>query len=149
VGFDEVLSVVKSGDFDAGIIIHEGQITHQKEGFKLLLDLGQWWWEEYALSLPLGVNIIKKDLGDEAIKISKQALFDTIKYSLDHRDAAIEYALTYGRGISTEEADTFVGMYVNELTLDIGEPGKKSIKLFLEKGVEYGFIPDEIEVEFR
>lgn len=146
--FDKVGDAVTAGDVDCGIIIHEGQITHDKDGLCLVLDLGKWWWDETGLPLPLGVNVVRKSLGEDAIIASALALKQSISYSLNNREKALEYALTYGRGISTEEADTFVGMYVNELTLDMGKEGIESIKLFLSKGVEYGFIPSEIEIEF-
>src|SRR5690606_7080647 len=108
---------------DAGVIIHEGQLTHDREGLRNILDLGAWWWKETGLPLPLGVNVVREDLGAEAIKAVSTVLRATIEYSLSHRSEALAYALSYGRGISEKEADTFVGMYVNERTLDLGEPG--------------------------
>lgn len=148
LNFDEVQDAVKDGKVDAGVIIHEGQITHQKEGLKTVLDLGQWWWQEHSLPLPLGVNIVKKSLGEEAMKAAYSALKQSISYSLDHREQSLDYALTYGRGITKEEADRFVAMYVNELTLDMAEDGQKSIALFLEKAKEYKFIPSDFSLEF-
>ncbi len=148
IDFDKVTEAVRSGDVDCGIIIHEGQITHDREGLQLILDLGKWWWDETGLPLPLGVNVVRKSLGEEAIRATATALYKSIDYSLKNRDKALDYAMTYGRGISREEADIFVGMYVNDLTLDIGEDGMRSIQLFLGKAMEYGLIPDDTEIEF-
>lgn len=146
--FDEVIDAVKDKKVDAGLIIHEGQITHHRDGLVTLLDLGQWWWETRKLPLPLGVNIIRRSLGGEGMKATSKALKQSIEYSLAHRDKALKYALTYGRGITYEEADRFVEMYVNERTIDIGEDGMRSIRLFLMEAHERGFIPSRIDPEF-
>ncbi|MCB0336058.1 MAG: hypothetical protein KDD62_07115 [Bdellovibrionales bacterium] len=146
--FDKIQAEIEAGNVDAGVIIHEGQITHADEGFTLLVDLGKWWFDDTKLPLPLGVNIVRKDLGDEGMAAVKTALHASIEYSLQHRDKALDYALTYGRGITKEEADVFVGMYVNERTLDIGAEGIEATKLFLAKGEEYGFIPKMKSLEF-
>lgn len=146
--FDQVEQKVLSGETDAGLVIHEGQITHEKMGVTSVLDLGKWWWDETEKPLPLGVNVVRKSLGEDAIFATARVLYDSIDYSLKHRTEALEYALSYGRGISEEEADVFVGMYVNDLSLDIGESGAESIREFLGKGVEYGFLPDAVEIEF-
>lgn len=138
--FDQVQHRVRDGSVDAGVIIHEGQLTHEREGLACVVDLGVWWWRETGLPLPLGVNVVRRDLGDEASRAVFKALKGSIEYSLEHRSKAIEYALRYGRGISASEADVFVGMYVNEVTLDIGEKGMRSIELFLERGARHGLI---------
>ena len=147
VFFDKVQDAVKSGEVDAGIIIHEGQLTHSREGLVTVLDLGQWWWTEHNLPLPLGINIVRKDLGPEAMRAAASILKRSISCALDNRDKALDYALTYGRGISKADADTFVGMYVNERTLDIGPDGMQSIRLFLTKAKQFGFIPKEFSPE--
>lgn len=148
MNFDEVQSAVKAGQIDGGVIIHEGQITHHKDNLVTVVDLGKWWWEKTDLPLPLGVNVVKKSLGKETIEIVRDALKASVQCAMDNRSEALDYALTYGRGITKEEADTFVAMYVNEKTLDLGEDGIESTKLFLEKGKEYGFITEEFELEF-
>lgn len=148
VFFDEVHESVRRGEVDAGVIIHEGQLTHQREGFVILADLGAWWWEKTNLPLPLGVNVVKRSLGQEAMQATYRALRGSIEYSLAHRDDALTYALSYGRGLSRTDADTFVGMYVNDRTVDIGVEGMRSIEQFLALGVEYGFIPRGVTVSF-
>jgi 1,4-dihydroxy-6-naphthoate synthase len=148
IHFDKVQEAVKNGEVDAGVIIHEGQLTHGREGLVTLIDLGQWWWSETGLPLPLGVNIVRKDLESRTIIACATVLRDTIKYSLAHRKEALAYALQYGRGINESEADTFVGMYVNDLTVELGDTGRAAIELFLEKGRKYGFIPPEAKPEF-
>ena len=148
VSFDKVGDVVKEGKADAGVIIHEGQLTHDREGLYNLVDLGKWWWDETGLPLPLGVNVVRKDLGSRSIVACSTVLRQTIQYSLDHRKEALEYALKYGRGISVDEADKFVGMYVNDLTLDLGQAGKRSIELFLQRAKDLQLISPEINAEF-
>jgi 1,4-dihydroxy-6-naphthoate synthase len=115
IRFDEVQHAVQSGEIDGGIIIHEGQLTHSREGLESILDLGKWWWQETSLPLPLGINIVRNDLGPEAMHAAALALRDSINYGLAHRSEALDYALSYGRGITRAEADEFVGMYVNAL----------------------------------
>ena len=146
--FDKVQDLVASGKVDAGLIIHEGQVTSQNDGFTILLDLGKWWWDSTNLPLPLGINVVKKDLGEEAIAATAQVLKASIAYGLEHRKEALEYALQYGRGLSNKDADTFVAMYVNEWTLDMGKKGRESLKLFLKKGFDAGFLPDNWQPEF-
>jgi 1,4-dihydroxy-6-naphthoate synthase len=145
IRFDEVQHAVLSGEIDGGIIIHEGQLTHSREGLESILDLGQWWWQATSLPLPLGINIVRNDLGPEATHAAALALRDSINFSLSHRQEALDYALTYGRGITRGEADEFVGMYVNERTVDIGQDGMRSIMMFLAKGREYGITPKEFD----
>lgn len=148
MNFNEIDAAVSRGEVDGGIIIHEGQLTHQKKGLSMCLDLGKWWWDKYALPLPLGINVVRNDLGEKTIFAVKAALKKSIEYALSHRDAALDYALEYGRGITKEEADTFVEMYVNKKTVDMGKEGQEAITLFLSKGVEYGFIPENVEPVF-
>lgn len=145
--FEAVQDAVKSGEVDAGVIIHEGQITHEREGLVTVLDLGKWWWDTHQLPLPLGVNIVHRKLGAEGIQATATVLKGTIEYSLAHRQEALAYALSYGRGISAEDADKFVGWYVNDLTVDLGQDGTRSIRLFLSLGAQLGLIP-EIEPIF-
>jgi len=148
IDFNKVQDVVLTGEFDAGVIIHEGQLTHEREGLHTVVDLGVWWWNETELPLPLGINIVRKDIGAEAIKASSDVLKRSILYSLAHRKESLTYALKYGRGIDVKEADTFVGMYVNERTVDLGEEGRRSIRLFLERGLKHKLIPEGVEIEF-
>lgn len=147
--FDEIIPAVKEGKVDAGLIIHEGQLTYQKEGLNCVVDLGKWWYEKTdGLPLPLGGNVIRKDLGEKVMKEVSEILRESIKYSLQHRDEAIQYALKYARGLDKKDADKFVGMYVNDLTVDYGERGKKAIELFLKEAAEKGFIPSVPEIVF-
>jgi 1,4-dihydroxy-6-naphthoate synthase len=149
VPFDEIGEAVKSGKVDAGVIIHEGQLTWQEEGFEAIVDLGKWWAAETnGLPLPLGGNVIRRDLGEEMIAKVARLLHASIKFSLDHREKALEYALQFGRGLDPEKADRFVGMYVNELTLDYGERGRKGMKLFLERAHAEGLIPHVPRLDF-
>ncbi len=148
IDFDKVQDVVLSGEFDAGVIIHEGQLTHEREGLTSLVDLGAWWWEETKLPLPLGVNVVRKDIGSDAIKASSDVLKRSIIFSLAHRKESLAYALKFGRGIDETQANTFVGMYVNERTVDLGEEGRTSIRLFLDRGIKHGLIPDGVKIEF-
>ena len=145
IPFDQIQTAVIDGDFDAGVIIHEGQITHQRENLVCVLDLGEWWWSKHALPLPLGVNVVRKELGEQAMRASYRALKASIETSLAERSAALDYALGYGRGITPSEADQFVGMYVNELTVDMGSEGRRSIELFLNEAAGQGII-DEVPV---
>ncbi len=149
VPFDEITERVIAGEFDAGLIIHEGQLTYASEGLDLLLDLGIWWGEETGgLPLPLGGNAVRRDLGEERMVELNRILKASIAYGLEHREEAVKYALDFGRGLDIDLADRFVGMYVNDLTLDYGERGRKSIALFLERAHAEGFLPEPVEVEF-
>ncbi len=149
VTFDEITGRVAAGEFDAGLIIHEGQLTYADEGLELLLDLGIWWGEQTGgLPLPLGGNAIRRDLGLERMHEIGRILKESIAFSLEHREEAVAYALDFGRGLDMDLADRFVGMYVNELTLDYGERGRKSIGLFLDRAFEEGLIPEAVSVEF-
>lgn len=148
IHFEEIQSAVKSGEVDCGAIIHEGQITHEREGLVSVVDLGVWWWNKTSLPLPLGVNVVRRDLGDDAMRAVKKALSTSIGAALSERSKALDYALSYGRGLSKEDADTFVGMYVNHKTVDLGEDGIRAIKLFLSLGYEAGFIPPAEPIYF-
>jgi 1,4-dihydroxy-6-naphthoate synthase len=146
--FDEILNLVESGETDAGLIIHEGQLTFANQGLKLIVDLGQWWHEETGLPLPLGANAIRKDLGQEAMEDVTRLLKESIQYGLDHRKEALEYALQFGRDLDRSKADTFVGMYVNDWTLDFGERGREAVATLLRRGHEAGIIPHPVSLEF-
>jgi len=148
VPFDRIFEHVESGHSDAGLIIHEGQLTWRKRGLDLVVDLGVWWGEETGLPLPLGANAIRKDLGSPTMEEVSDLLGDSIAYSLDHREEAVRYALDWARDMDVDLADEFVGMYVNHWTLDYGERGREAIRTLLHKGYEKGLIPDPVELEF-
>ncbi len=146
--FDEIEDLVARGEVDAGLIIHEGQLTYAEEGLHLCLDFGEWWHGQTGLPLPLGGNVIRRDLGDEVITRASRLLRESIRYSLDNREAALAYAMEFARGMDPALADEFVGMYVNERTLDYGPEGREAVRLFLRRGAEAGLIPHEPRVEF-
>lgn len=148
VEFDRILDAVEHGRFDAGLIIHEGQLTYQNQGLVRIADMGQWWFEDTGLPLPLGGNVVRKDLGPQAMKDISRLLKESIQYSLDHRDPALEYALNYARDMGRDLADRFVGMYVNDWTLDYGPRGREAIRVLLERGVQAGIIEKPVQVEF-
>lgn len=149
VPFDEILERVAAGEFEVGLLIHEGQLTFQDAGLHLIRDLGEWWSEETGgLPLPLGGNLIRKDLGGPLIKRVSKILRDSIAFGLEHRVDALAHAESYGRGLDPAQTDEFVGMYVNQRTLDYGEDGRRAVQLFLDRGHEAGIIPHRIEVVF-
>ena len=149
VPFDQIFEAVARGDAEAGLIIHEGQLTYAGEGLILNADLGQWWFTETGgLPLPLGGNAVKKSLGGKTIAELSDILYASIKYGLDHRAAGVAHALPLGRGLDSALADKFIGMYVNELTLDYGERGRKSVREFLDRAHHAGLIPAPVELEF-
>lgn len=149
VPFDQIIPAVIGGRVDAGLIIHEGQLLYAKKGLHKVIDLGEWWKEETGgLPLPLGANAIRKDLGEETIAQIAPYMRKTIEYSLANRKDALDYALTYAGEMPPDQADRFVGMYVNDLTLHLGYEGKKSYQLFLDRGCEEGIIPNRVEIEF-
>ncbi|HEU0026605.1 MAG TPA: MqnA/MqnD/SBP family protein [Ktedonobacterales bacterium] len=149
VPFDQIMDAVKEGRADAGLLIHEGQLTHREEGLHMVVDLGKWWHSETnGLPLPLGVNAVRRDLGPERMAALSRVLKASIQYGLDHRTPALHHAMQYARGLSTETADTFVGMYVNDWTLDMGPRGQESIRLFLKRAWERGLIPTDPAVDF-
>jgi 1,4-dihydroxy-6-naphthoate synthase len=146
--FDHILGAVAEGRFDAGLIIHEGQLTFQNQGLYLVVDLGVWWQDKTGLPLPLGGNVVRRDLGLPTMRAISRLLKESIRYSLDHRDAALEYALQYARDMDKSLADRFVGMYVNEWTLDYGERGREAVRRLLLEGHRAGVIPNPVNVGF-
>lgn len=148
VPFDQILDTVERGDCDAGLIIHEGQLTYQNQGLTCCVDLGKWWHAETGLPLPLGGNVIRKDLGPEAMRQINRLLKQSIQYGLEHRGDALDYALGYARDMDRALADQFVGMYVNDWTLDYGDVGREAIQVLLRRGVQAGIIDRDVAVEF-
>ncbi len=148
VPFDKILDCVSRREVDAGLIIHEGQLTYSDIGLHKVADLGEWWYEETKLPLPLGANAIRKNLGKENIRFLSALLKESIQYSLSHRKEALDYAMTYARDMGKNLADKFVGMYVNDYTLDYGEKGRKAVQTLLERGYREGVIANAVEVEF-
>jgi len=149
VPFDQIMPLVAQGKAEAGLIIHEGQLTHAELGLQAILDLGKWWFSETSgLPLPLGVNVVRKDLGQEKMRAIARIQKETILYALAHRAEALEYAMQFARGLATSTADEFVGMYVNDRTVELGPRGEESIRLFLWRAYEGGHIPHQVSVEF-
>ncbi|MGC8560702.1 MAG: MqnA/MqnD/SBP family protein [Phycisphaerae bacterium] len=148
VPFDQILDYVQRRNADAGLIIHEGQLTYQNNGLVCCVDLGAWWLKKTGLPLPLGVNVIRRDLGDEVMREVTAILKASIAYSLEHRDAAIRHALQYARDMNTQLADRFVGMYVNHWTLDFGPRGREAVRAILDAGSHAGLVPACETVEF-
>jgi 1,4-dihydroxy-6-naphthoate synthase len=148
VPFDQIPRYIKHGKADAGLIIHEGQLTYQQLGLHLVVDLGVWWKEQTGLPLPLGGNCIRKNLGQPVMQEVTDLLKRSIQFSLDHRKEAVQYALRFGRDLDRDLADRFVGMYVNDWTLDYGVRGKEAITLLLKKGMEAGLVPGVEKIEF-
>jgi 1,4-dihydroxy-6-naphthoate synthase len=153
VPFDEIIPTVVAGNYrgekiDAGLIIHEGQLTYGEQDLKLAVDLGTWWQDQTGLPLPLGANAIRKDLGDETIREVQQLLKASIQYGLSHRQEALDYALQYGRDLDNAQADRFVGMYVNDWTLDFGPRGRQAVAEFLRQGHAAGVLPRLVMPEF-
>ena len=146
--FDRIEEAVASGAVDLGLLIHEGQLTYAESGLHLVADMGEWWFQDTGLPLPLGGNVVRKDLGAELVQMVSRHLRASIAYALTHRTAALAHAMQYARGLDESKADTFVGMYVNDWTLDYGEKGREAVRLFLRRGVEAGIIPHAVEVEF-
>ena len=148
VPFDEIIEAVQSGKYDAGLLIHEGQLFYKQTGLDKVIDLGEWWYEETELPLPMGGNVIKRDLGDDLMKEVSGHLKRSIEYSLDNREDALAYAMQFARDMPPELADRFVAMWVNKLTLDYGERGKEGVRLLLQKGHEKGIIPHKMDIDF-
>lgn len=147
--FDRIQEAVRDGEVEAGLLIHEGQLTYQDEGLGKIVDLGEWWFDRtHGLPLPLGGNVIRKDLGADMIRQVSRLLHDSIAYGLSHRQEALDHALQYGRGLDRSRADRFVGMYVNELTLDYGERGRAAVQRLLSEAWERRIIPREVAAEF-
>jgi 1,4-dihydroxy-6-naphthoate synthase len=149
MGFDQIQDAVLKGEVDAGLLIHEGQLTYEDDGLTKIVDLGEWWAERTGgLPLPLGGNLIRRDLGQETIAQVSRMLHDSIAYALAHRQEALDYALQFGRGLDRGKADTFVGMYVNELTLQYGDRGREAVQRLLTEAWEKRLIPHQVTVEF-
>jgi 1,4-dihydroxy-6-naphthoate synthase len=148
VPFEEIPEAVASGACDVGLLIHEGQLTFGDHGLSRVLDLGEWWLLETGLPLPLGVNVARRDLGDDRLEDLCVVLRDAIQCGLDHRAEALEYALQFGRGIDAAVADRFVSMYVNELTQDYGNEGREAVREFLRRGEAIGAWPEPVRVDF-
>lgn len=148
VPFDQIIDRVAGGEYAAGLIIHEGQLTFQNQGLHLVVDLGVWWKERTGLPLPLGGNVVRRDLGDDLIRKISALLKQSIRYSLDHRDQALTYALQYARDMDRATADKFIGMYVNDWTIDYGERGRAAVRKLLDEAHRSGIIPDPVRVEF-
>ena len=148
IPFDQIIPSVQRQEVDAGLVIHEGQLTYLGDGLHKVLDVGEWWLETTGLPLPLGGNVIRRDLGEDTIHQVSRLIKESIQYGLSHREEALAYALAFGRGLDDSQADEFVGMYVNERTLDYGEDGRKAVQLLLDRGHEAGIIPHQVAVDF-
>jgi 1,4-dihydroxy-6-naphthoate synthase len=148
VPFDKIIPAVVAGEFDAGLLIHEGQLTYASDGLQKVLDLGAWWRTETGLPLPLGGNAIKRSLGHDAMLTTTQALRDSIQHALDHREEALEYAMQFARDLDPGLANRYVGMYVNERTIDYGNDGREAIRKILDMGYDRGIIPIKANVDF-
>jgi 1,4-dihydroxy-6-naphthoate synthase len=148
VPFDEIIPAVAAGKFDAGLIIHEGQLTFRNQGLHLVVDLGVWWQDRTGLPLPLGGNVVRKDLGTDTMREVSRLIKESIRYSLAHRQEALQHALQYARDMDVALADKFVGMYVNDWTLDYGDRGRAAIRKLLDEGHRAGVIPAPVAVEF-
>lgn len=146
--FDQIFDAVAAGKADLGLIIHEGQITYEELGFCSVLDLGVWWFEKHQLPLPLGIDVIRRDLGEETMRAFAIVFKESIQYALDHRAPALEYARDFGRGISETLNDRFVGMYVNDYTVDLDEKGQTGLKTLLQEGYQQGLLPRLVVPEF-
>ena len=146
--FDKIDETVQRGQVDAGLLIHEGQLTYKDEGLHLIADMGAWWKERTGLPLPLGGNVIRKDMPRDVQRKVSRHLRDSIAFGLEHRKSALDHAMRFARGLDRSKADEFVGMYVNDWTLDYGEKGRRAIRLFLDEGVKSGVITRPVTVEF-
>ncbi|MCU0725406.1 MAG: ABC transporter substrate-binding protein [Planctomycetes bacterium] len=146
--FDRIFFAVRSGEVEAGVVIHEGQLTFAAEGFRLLADLGVWWRGETGLPLPLGGNGVRRDLGERVMADLARLLRESIAWGLSNREEALDHALRYGRGLTREQADRFVSMYVNERTLDYGEDGRRAVREFLDRAFRAGLVPHPVEPDF-
>ena len=148
VPFDQVFDEVLSGRADTGLVIHEGQLTYGGDGLRKIVDLGEWWLKDTGLPLPLGGNAVRRDLGEPMMKQLTRLVRDTVKFSLANRAAALEYAMTFARGMQSGIADRFVGMWVNDLTIQTGERGQQAIRTFLTRGREAGVITKDFAIDF-
>ncbi|HEY0050139.1 MAG TPA: MqnA/MqnD/SBP family protein [Pyrinomonadaceae bacterium] len=148
VPFDQIIDEVKRGKADAGLLIHEGQLFYKQVGLDKVLDLGEWWHEKTGLPLPMGGNVIRRDLGEDLMRQVSKYLRQSIQYSMQNREDALAYAMQFARDMQPELADRFVAMWVNDLTLDYGERGREGVRRLLEEGFEKGIIPNRVEIEF-
>jgi 1,4-dihydroxy-6-naphthoate synthase len=148
VPFDQIIPAVAAGQYDAGLIIHEGQLTFQNQGLHLVIDLGAWWYERTGLPLPLGGNVVRRDLGIETMQTISRLIKESIHYGLAHRQEALNYALEYARDMDRTLADRFVGMYVNDWTLDYGARGRAAVAKLLEEAQRAGIIPAPVRLDF-
>jgi len=148
IPFDQIEDAVVDKKADVGLLIHEGQLTFGDKGLHLIQDLGEWWFGETGLPLPLGGNVVRKDLGPDLTRKISRHLRDSIAYGLDHRKAALDHSMQYARGLDRSKADTFVGMYVNDWTLDYGERGREAVRLLLDRGMKSGVIDKPVTVQF-
>ncbi len=153
VPFDQIIPTVVAGEYegqkiDAGLIIHEGQLTYGDQDLKLIVDLGKWWQNQTGLPLPLGANAVRKNLGTETVRDIQRLLKESIRYGLEHREPALKYALQFGRDLDSQQADRFVGMYVNDWTLDFGPRGRQAVTEFLAQGYAAGVLPELVVPEF-
>jgi len=146
--FEQIPDEVASGAADVGLLIHEGQLTFSEHGLSKVLDLGEWWLLETGFPLPLGVNVARRDIGEDRLPVLSEVLRDAIQSGLDHRADALEYALEFGRGIDAAVADRFVAMYVNELTQDYGDEGRKAVSELLRRGEAIGAFPGPVQIDF-
>jgi len=148
VPFDKIIDEVLNGECHAGLLIHEGQLFYESKGLHKVLDLGEWWHSRHGLPLPMGGNVIRRDLGQPLIKEVSRLLRESINYSLTHREDALQYAMQFARDMEQDVADRFVGMWVNDLTLDYTERGREAVRLLLQEGYEKGVIPNQVQVDF-
>jgi 1,4-dihydroxy-6-naphthoate synthase len=148
IPFDRIEDAVAGGEAELGLLIHEGQLTYRDRGLHLVADMGEWWYGETGLPLPLGGNVIRKDLGPALMAQVSRHLRESIAYGLSHRPQALDHAMRYARGLERAKADTFVGMYVNAMTLDYGERGRRAVRELLARGVARGIVPGPARVEF-
>jgi 1,4-dihydroxy-6-naphthoate synthase len=148
IPFDKIMDAVQNKTVDAGLLIHEGQLTYQNHQLYKIVDLGEWWYQITGLPLPLGGNVIRRDLGKENIREISRLLKASIQYALDHREDALKYAMQFARDLDVATADRFVGMYVNERTLDYGDEGRQAVQLLFDRAYEANLIPARIETEF-
>ena len=148
VPFDKIMDAVLNGEVDAGLLIHEGQITHKKHGLRKIVDLGEWWQEDMNLPLPLGVNAVRSDLGQPAMRQISDLMRQSIEYALTHRDEAVAYAMKYGRGMDAGTTDKFIGMYVNKWTVEMGEDGRSAISKLLTRGYHAALLPRPVHLGF-
>ena len=148
ISFDQIFAAVARGEADAGVVIHEGQLTYAREGLSKIVDLGEWWHQQTGLPLPLGGNAIRSSLDRRTLHQAARLIRESIEYGLKHREEALEYAMQFGRGLDTATADRFVSMYVNDWTLDYGERGRQAVQTLLERGFEKGLLPHPVKPEF-